>query len=245
MDIGTVEEIAENDELKKPRKARSGGSRTGGSNGGGRNPGGPGGPGGDGPRDEADTDDPNRFVPGKSRILTGFLLVVVTMTFGGLIAAYIVLSTNGVAEWKPFSLPIQVWISTAIILISSVTYHFGKNAVERNDQPGSKKWMLVTTVLGAMFISSQLLAWLELTARGLYVSSNPYAGFFYIMTAVHGVHVLGGIIALGSILLRVWNPAASEEAVLKRVVVSQVVGWYWHFMGGLWIVLFILLGFWK
>ena len=242
MDVGTIDTLEEPEEKPKSKTSRGGSSKTGGGgNGGGR---GPGGGGGDGPKNDEDLD-PQRFVPGKSRILTGFLLVIVTMTFSGLIAAYVVISTNGVQEWQPFSLPIQVWISTAILLISSFTYHLGFKAVSANDHPRSKKWMLATTVLGAMFISSQLLAWLALTMRGLYVASNPYAGFFYIMTAVHAVHVIGGIIALGSIVLRVWYPAANAAAVAKRTTLAQVVGWYWHFMGGLWIVLFILLGFWR
>ena len=242
MKVGTIETIEEPDKTKKNGVGRSGGSRPGGNKGGGgRGPGG----GGDGPKDDDQDLDPQRFVPGKSRILTGFLLVIVTMTFGGLIAAYVVIATNGVAEWQPFALPIQLWISTAIILGSSVTYHLGKNAIARNEQVSAKRWMLATTVLGAMFISSQLLSWLALSSRGLYVASNPYAGFYYILTAVHAVHVLGGIIALGSILIRIWGPARTPESVAKRITFSQVVGWYWHFMGGLWIVLFMLLGFWK
>lgn len=240
MQTGTVETIDEKEERFRPSLSRGGGGRPGGRNGGGRNPGG----GSDGPNDPENTDR-GGYVPAKSRILTGFLLIVVTMTFGGLISAYVVIATNGVAEWQPFSLPVQVWISTAIILVSSITYELGKWAVYRGDQPSAKKWMVTTTVFGAMFISSQLLAWVALTARGLYLASNPYAGFFYIMTAVHAVHVLGGIIALGSIVLRVWHPNDGEIASLRRVTIAQVVGWYWHFMGLLWIVLFVLLGFWK
>ncbi len=240
MDVGTAEII---DEIPKPKRRRSG--LSGGPNSpngsGGNNPGGGGG-------DQPDEDHnlhSDQFVPDKSRILTAFLLLVVLMTFGGLISAYVVIATNGVAEWKPFDLPIQVWISTAIIVISSFTYHFGKRAVESNDQPTAKKWLLITTVLGAAFISSQILAWVTLNVRGFYIQSNPYAGFFYILTAVHAVHVLGGITALGSVLLRSWYPTNSPAAITKRKTLAQVVGWYWHFMDALWIVLFILLGFWK
>lgn len=241
MDVGTAEIVDEIPELKSRRSGISGGSNRS-SGGGGQNPGG----GGDGQHPNEDNElQPDRFVPAKSRILTVLLLLVVVMTFGGLIAAYIVIATNGVAEWKPFDLPIQVWISTAIIVTSSFTYHFGKKGVERNDQTQAKNWFIITTVFGAAFISSQILAWVTLNARGFYVQSNPYTGFFYILTAVHAVHVLGGITALGSVLLRSWYPTNDPAAIIKRVTLAQVVGWYWHFMGGLWIVLFILLGFWK
>lgn len=239
MEIGTAEII---DDIPKPKprlSGLSGGSNS--SNGGGYNPGGGG---SDGPDKDNDLQS-DRFIPDKSRILTVFLLLVVLMTFGGLIAAYIVIATNGVAEWKPFDLPVQVWFSTALIVISSFTYHFGKIAVERNEQPVAKKWFSITTILGAAFVSSQILVWVTLNSRGFYVQSNPYAGFFYILTAVHAVHVLGGITALGSVLLRSWYPTENPANIARRAALAQVVGWYWHFMGGLWIVLFVLLGFWK
>jgi cytochrome c oxidase subunit 3 len=240
MEIGTAEIVDEIDATRRARPGRLGGSGPAG-NGGGRDPGGGG---GDGPDDGPPTDS-SRFVPEKSRVLTAFLLLVVLMTFGGLSAAYIVIATNNAAEWRPSSLPIQVWISTVLILMSSITFHIGKTAVERDDRERAKKWFIVTTALGAAFISSQLLAWFELVSRGLYIKGNSYIGFFYILTAVHAVHVVGGMIALGSILLRVWYPTANDGAVVKRRTLAQVIGWYWHFMGGIWLVLFVLLGFWK
>jgi cytochrome c oxidase subunit 3 len=238
MEIGTAELM---DEVQGPQRKRGGlisGAGAGG-NGGGRDPGG----GGDGPNEDRPASE--TIVPEKSRVLTAFLLLVVMMTFGGLIAAYVVIATNNVAEWKPFSLPIQVWISTVLIVISSVAYHFGKKGVDRNDQPAAKKWFVATTVLGAAFISSQILVWIELNARGLYMQGNPYAGFFYILTAVHAVHVLGGITALGAILLKSLSPTDRPESIARRQILAQTVGWYWHFMGILWLVLFLLLGFWT
>jgi cytochrome c oxidase subunit 3 len=242
MKVGIVETLPQaEDKLKKRRGGAVGGGPQGGKNGGGRGPGG-----GDGP-DPRDSEsyDPNAFVPEKSRVLTGFLLIIVVMTFGGLAAAYIVIATNGAAEWRPFSLPLQVWLSTAILLASSVTYHFGWKKLEAMEREGAKRWFIATTVLGAMFISSQLLAWLELRSRGLYMSGNPYAGFFYILTGIHAIHVLGGIIALGTVLMHVWYPTRNENKILKRRTLGQVVGWYWHFMDGVWIALFLLLGFWR
>lgn len=238
MDVGTAETIAEAEEIPRRHTGTLGGSNT--PTGGGRNPGGPG---SNGPDDE--TTDNSQFIPAKSRLLTGFLLLVVVMTFGGLMAAYVVLATNRSLEWQPFALPIQIWISTAIIIASSITYHFAKTKLQYDQREVAKRWFIITTILGAAFISSQILSWLELTKRGLYMQGNPYAGFFYILTAVHAVHVLGGIIALGSVLLRVWHPISNEQAIAKRKAIAEVVGWYWHFMGGIWIVLFLLLGFWQ
>jgi len=233
MNIGTVEPTVTEADIQRRRKGISGGSGPNGRSG--RD-------GGNGGHDDLET---NPFVPGKARVFTWFLLVVVMMTFGGLSAAYVVTATNKAVEWHPFDLPIQVWISTTIILISSFVYHRGKVALDHFDQQQAKTWLTATAVLGATFISSQLLAWLELTSRGLYFAGNPYAGFFYILTAVHALHVLGGVIALGAVVIGTWNAIYSDERWERLQSLGQVVGWYWHFMGGVWLVLFILLGFWK
>ena len=241
MEVGAAEPVSEIEEPKKRRSTFSGGP---GSSSSGGNRGGGGGGGGDNSQDGLPVQ-ASGFDPQKGRILTFFLLIAILMTFGGLIAAYIVIATNNVAEWKPFALPVQVWISTAIILASSISYHLAQTAIERNSQESAKRWLIVTTVLGAAFISSQIMSWIALSNRGFYMSGNPYAGFFYILTAVHAVHVLGGITALGSVMLRSWQPTVHAGSIKKRSALAGVVGWYWHFMGALWLVLFVLLGFWK
>lgn len=211
-------------------------------------PGRPNGPGGyrrDDGNDHFGVDIEDDIPREKSRIITLFLLLVVLMTFGGLISAYVVIATNGVLEWRPFDLPIAVWVSTAIILISSATYHYAKTQLDKGFFAESRKWMVITTVLGGIFISSQLFAWLALVSKGLYMSGNPYAGFFYILTAIHAIHVLGGIVALGTILLRSWNDSSKSKELEYRRNLARSVGWYWHFMGILWVVIFLLLGFWK
>ncbi len=238
MEIGTAKIL---DDLQEPEKSRTSFSSGSGASGGNRNKGG-----GDGPGGGDRSDDPTeKFSPAKSRILTAFLLLVVMMTFGGLIAAYVVIETNKVQEWQPFDLPVTLWVSTIFLFLSSIAYFISERATKINNQPKAKMWLIVTTSLGAIFLASQILSWLELTKRGLYMKGNPYVGFFYILTAVHAVHVIGGIVALSTILLKSWFPARNANDLAKRISFAQVVGWYWHFMGVLWIVLFVLLGFWK
>jgi cytochrome c oxidase subunit 3 len=240
MEIGTAETIPE--PLKKRRYSSrfrgSGGSGTSGGGGDGGDPGG----GSDWPRPDSDEAEP--FVD-KSKVVAWFVLLIVLMTFGGIIGAYVVIATNAAAEWQPFDLPIQVWISTAIILVSSVSYHYAKLLTHKDEQAQARKWLLITTALGATFISSQILAWTALVSRGLYLRGNPYAGFFYLLTAIHALHVIGGIIALGVVVLRGWYPTRDPDEYRYRKNLTTAVGWYWHFMGALWIVLFVLLGFWK
>ncbi|MGI8642330.1 MAG: cytochrome c oxidase subunit 3 [Pyrinomonadaceae bacterium] len=241
MKIGTVETLEEKEKKRKLRSTFSGGT---GSNGGKKNRGGGGSDGGDNNKDDF-YEDTQTKPNDKFRVGMWFLLLVVLMTFGGLIGAYIVIATKGEIEWKPFDLPFQVWVSTFLIFSSSLSYQISNSALQSENQTKAKNWLLATTVLGGMFISSQILAWLQLVRRGVYVASNPYAGFFYILTSVHALHVFGGILVLGYILLRTWNRTFSEEELTKRQAISKAVGLYWHFMDGLWIVLFILLGFWK
>ena len=236
MNIGTIDAMVNEAEIRRRRAGITGGNGPNGNSGHGGN-------GGDGY--DNDGDRLELFVPNKARVFTWFLLIVVLMTFGGLCAAYIVTATNKAVEWHPFDLPIQVWISTSIIIISSLVYHRGKVALDNFDQPRARRWLTATSALGSTFISSQLLAWLELNQRGLYFSGNPYAGFFYILTAVHALHVLGGIVALGSVVIGTWHEIYSEARWKRLQSLGEVVGWYWHFMGGVWLVLFILLGFWK
>ena len=244
MKVGTVETIEEKHRKRKVRSSLSGGTgtnggkRNGGSGGGGNNDDG-------NPRGNDFSEETRRQSQEKFRIGMWFVLLVVLMTFGGLIGTYIVLATNDEFAWKPFDLPHQIWISTGLILASSLTYKLSNNALQAENQTKSKNWLLITTLLGAAFISSQILAWLGLIKQGVYVASNPYAGFFYIFTAVHALHVLGGIIVLGYILLLTWNKTNSFLELAKRQSFSKVAGLYWHTMDALWIVLFILLGFWK
>ena len=242
MKVGTAQTHAKPDKKLKKRPRLSG--LGGGASNGGNDGGGGGNNGGDDSFHNPPTEAYEKSFS-KSKIFTWFLLIVVLMTFGGLIGAYIVISTNGVLEWRPFNLPLQVYFSTAIILISSLTYTIAQRGIKFNEHQKGKNWLLATTVLGAMFVSSQILAWFALVNRGFYMQSNPYAAFFYIMTALHAVHVIGGIIALGYIVLRSWQPSEVESEIEKRREISGAVGWYWHFMGGLWLVLLFLLGFWK
>lgn len=247
LKVGTAEITpVESETEKRKRSGLSGSGASGG--GGGRRRGGGGGDennGGGGGGDRSDFHEIDEFHPNKLRIAMWFILLAVLMTFGGLMGAYIVLSTNNPLEWKTFNLPIQIWISTVLIVASSVCYKVAQTKLNNDRQIAAKNWLLATTVLGGMFISSQILAWVQLARMGVYMQSNPYAGFFYILTAVHALHVIGGICALGYILLRVWQETGSEEELGRRQATAAVVGWYWHFMDGLWIVLLLLLGFYK
>lgn len=242
MQVGTIETAVEEKKKRKRRPSFSGG----GSNNGSKNRGGGGGnDDGGNNRNPRDHFGFKQYMPDTSRVLMWFLLIIVFMTFSGLMGSYIYIASTGVNEWNPFELPFQVFVSTAIILFSSFTYVIAEKSLHADNQAKAKKWLIATTVLGAAFIASQILSWMQLVARGVYLESNPYAGFYYILTVLHAVHVLGGIAALGAVVLKSWLPSMSDEFIKKRNNLAKVVGWYWHFMGGLWMILFVLLGFFK
>ena len=104
---------------------------------------------------------------------------------------------------------------------------------------------MLTVLLGLGFLASQLFAWRELVAQGLYMASNPHSSFFYVLTGAHGLHLLGGILGLDYLLLRSRRKAAEEQAEEKRQAMADSVALYWHFMDGLWIYLFLLLFLWR
>jgi cytochrome c oxidase subunit 3 len=239
LEVGTIEEIKVEPEKKtKPSRMKSGGSGPGNKNRGG-------GGGGDNRPNEDKFEQKDEFKPDTYRVGMGLLLLVVLMTFGGLIGAYVVLATNKALEWKPFDLPFQIWISTALIIVSSFDYELAKKNLLAGNQQKARKWFFITGILGAIFIASQIMAWITLVNRGYYAQGNPYAGLFYILTAVHAVHVVGGIISLGFIILKTQVETSDEEELLKRQWFAKVVAWYWHFIGVLWLVLFALLGLYK
>ena len=160
--------------------------------------------------------------------------------------AYIVLATNGALEWRPFNLPYQVWISTGNNFSEQSDISFFKKSAFQK-RTGKIKKMAFDHDRSRrdfyFFADSRVVSLLY--RRGVYWEANPYAGFFYILTAVHVVHVLGGICALGAIVLRTWNKTFSFDELEYRQNLANVVGWYWHFMDALWIVILFLLGFWK
>lgn len=240
LKVGTIEEIKVEPEKKtKPSRMKSGGNGPSNKNRGG------GGGGGDNRPNEDKFEQKDEFKPDTYRVGMGLLLLVVLMTFGGLIGTYVVLATNKALEWRPFDLPFQVWISTALIIVSSFDYELAKKNLLAGNQQKARKWFFITGILGAIFIASQIMAWITLVNRGYYAQGNPYAGLFYILTAVHAVHVIGGIISLGFIILKTQIETEDEDELLKRQWFAKVVAWYWHFIGVLWIVLFSLLGLYK
>lgn len=180
----------------------------------------------------------------KYRIGMWVALAGVMMLFTALTSAYIVRAA-GANDWAPIAIPRVLWLSTTLILFSSITFENARKALRRNDQSGYSRMLLVTVLLGLGFLATQLFAWRQLVSQGVYLSSNPHGSFFYLLTALHGLHLFGGILALDYLLLHAWRKRGAEQIGARRSAAAGAVAIYWHFMDGLWIYLFILLFLWR
>jgi len=170
------------------------------------------------------------YITGMTVALGGILMFFMALT-----SAYIV--RKGISfDWRPLVLPRILWLNTAILLFSSATIARARRYFLRDDIQGFRHWWGLTTALGLLFLIGQVIAWRQLAAQGVYLASNPSSSFFYVLTAAHGLHLLGGIVALLFVGLR-W----ARQTRLTPATATEVVSIYWHFMDGLWVFLLLLL----
>jgi cytochrome c oxidase subunit 3 len=221
-------------ERERPVISPLGGPRNGGGNGS-RGNGGGGGGGSDRPEP--------RYRGDRALVAVRVALCSILMLFVALTSAYIVLSSS--EGWRPVAIPRWLWLSTALIILSSITFHTARGYLKQDEAEKYRRWLLLTTLLGLGFIGSQLLAWRELAAQGVYLKSNTHSTFFFVLTGTHGLHLLGGVMGLGYLLIRAWQGPWKREAALRRNAAASAVGIYWHFMDGLWVYLFLLLFLWR
>ncbi len=176
------------------------------------------------------------------RIGLGVGLVPVVMLFVAFTSAYIVRQGLG-DDWRSTSLPPLIWINTLILLTSSVTAEFARRRLflPEESQADSPPWLGITLVLGLGFLAGQLVVWRQLTAQGIFISTNPSSSFFYLLTGSHGVHLAGGVLA--------WLYAGAatllQAPFARRRIVLDLAAWYWHFMDVLWIYILGLMYFAK
>src|SRR5215510_10124114 len=190
----------------------------------------PQGDGGDGPFDSGSS-----FPISKGQLGVWILLTAVVMLFAGLSSAYIVL--RGVPSWQSIELPSMLWANTAILLLSSVAIDISRRAIRRNDTKSMKRWLMTGGVLGVAFLAGQVAAWRQLVKAGVYLPSTLQSGFFYILTGLHGVHLLGGVVALTLILVKAFR----NQLTAFNYEPLKLGALYWHVMDALWVYLFLLL----
>ncbi len=169
--------------------------------------------------------------------LTGLTmgLAAILMFFMAFVSAFIV--RKGLSnDWRAFPLPSILYVNTLILLASSFTIQAARRRLARADAAGFRHWWFMTTALGLLFLAGQWTAWRQLAREGVYLATNPSSSFFYVLTAAHGLHLLGGIVALVAIAFWNW-----KRARITRATAAEMAAVYWHFLDGLWIFLFLLL----
>lgn len=178
----------------------------------------------------ASTEDPSKSPPGLYRMGVLLACAAITTFFATLVIAYYWRKASP-GVWDQIALPRTLWISTAIILVSSVVFEAARRVYRRGLHALSARLILITACLGAAFLVAQVSAWRALVAQGAYMQQNPYSSFFYLFTGLHAAHLLGGLIALGFVVFG-RNP---------RRELIDAAAYYWHFLLVLWIVLFVVL----
>lgn len=163
-------------------------------------------------------------------------LISVVMIFASLTSGYIVRKAEG--NWVDFELPPIFWLTSAILLVSSVTHHLAFIHAKRDNLGQVKGWMFVTTLLGIAFMVSQWYSWVYLVGINVYFSGNNVAGsFLYVLTGLHAIHVLSAILF---VLVVTWQ-TFRYKVHSKNILSIELCTTYWHFLDALWIYLFIFL----
>jgi cytochrome c oxidase subunit III len=162
-------------------------------------------------------------------------LAGIVMFFMALTSSFLVRKGLG-NDWVSFNFPRILWLNTLILLGSSFTIQVARRHLHGHEKVAFRRWWTITTALGALFLAGQLIAWRQLAAQGVFLVTNPSSSFFYVLTGAHGLHLLGGILALLYVSRRNWR-----RARISQVTATDVASIYWHFMDGLWVFLFALL----
>ena len=162
-------------------------------------------------------------------------MVSVVMVFAALTSAYIVRQAEG--NWLIFELPPLFWITSGIIWASSITMHWAYLAAKRDNLESVKTATIITTILGVTFLVGQYLAWETLVGNNVYFVGNPAGSFVYVLSGLHGLHIVGGVVFLLILLRSVFKFNVHS----KNLALIEMCTTYWHFLGGLWLYLFIFL----
>lgn len=183
--------------------------------------------------------------PMTAKLGLGTFLVVASSLFALLISAYSM--RMSMADWRALPMPTVLWFSTGLLILASIALHMAVVAA-RCDEPGPlRSSLLAAGVCSLAFLSTQALAWRELVVSGYFAATNPASAFFYLVTAIHGAHVLGGLVALGRTSVSAFaTPKDLAPKIPRELTLSvELCAIYWHFLLLVWLVLFSLLMRWT
>ena len=140
-------------------------------------------------------------------------------------------------DWQALPEPGVLWLNTVMLILSSIALQRARTAARRGNTEGVKAGLIVGGIFAALFLAGQLWAWQQLAALGYFASANPAYAFFYLLTALHGLHLLGGLWVLGGTTTRALRGVEAGEVRVK----VELCATYWHYLLLLWLVMFGLL----
>jgi cytochrome c oxidase subunit 3 len=171
--------------------------------------------------------------PAKVALLS--FIAVVTSLFALFLSAYLMRMKLG--DWRPLAEPTLLWLNTVVLVLASVAFQLTRGAARRGQPLTVKVGLAVGGACTILFLLGQLMAWQQLNAGGFFLTSNPANSFFYLLTALHGLHLLGGMWVWGRTTTRMLT-GADAHSVRLSVELCTV---YWHYLLLVWIGLFALL----
>jgi cytochrome c oxidase subunit 3 len=179
------------------------------------------------------------YSPPASSTAIWVVLFAIMMMFAAFTSALVVRKGSG-PDWRTFTLPSILYFNTVLLLASSATLEISRHRIAAfmgglNTQvKNPARWLYITLLLGLFFVAGQYVAWQQLRAQGIYLATNPSSSFFYLLTVVHAIHVLGGLGGLVYVIRKLGKSALHRSQLVATAR-------YWHFMGILWVYLLSLL----
>lgn len=180
-----------------------------------------------------------QYAPAPASTGIWVVLAAIAMSFAALTSALVV-RKGGSNDWRHFTLPSILYLNTLLLLASSISLEVARKRVAsfmsagRTGIVNPARWLYITLGLGLAFVAGQYIAWRELSAQGLYLATNPSSSFFYVFTAAHALHLIGGLGGLVRVIAKL------NTASLRRTTLDATSR-YWHFMDVLWVYLLLLL----
>lgn len=174
-----------------------------------------------------------------AKVGLGIFLAVVGALFTLLISAY--LGRMGGADWWGIPIPRLLWVNTAALAASSLALQWAKTEIRPDHRDRLNAALVTAFATAVFFVAGQFLAWRQLISAGYVLADNPSNSFFYMITGLHGLHILGGLFVLGRTAIR----ARSEPLSARMLLSVELCVIYWHFMLVVWLVLFALFAGWA
>lgn len=172
-------------------------------------------------------------------------LAVVTSLFGLFASAYMMRlhGHGGLAQWHPLVEPRILWVNTGLLVAASFLLEKARKFAAQSEIGRLRNYFTAGGMLTVAFLLGQLVAWRQLAATGQYDRTDPAYAFFILLTAVHGLHLLGGLWVLGRAAARIWRGLAATSVVAagKIRMSVELCAIYWHWLLLIWLGVFALL----